>query len=248
MMAMTGFGQDADVSGDAIVELSAPDLAAMLCSRVCHDLINPVGAIGNGLEVLADPTQASMADFAKELIEKSTRQARARLEFARIAYGASSSAAGDLDSREAERVARLFLESEEKVQLDWAVAPMLMTRNRMKLLLNMVLIAAGGLLRGGTLRVEVTGEAGAESFRLTGTGNKTYIQDGMTELLAGRPVDGRVDARGVQPFYTGLLARMSGLDLSLRIEDGVLLFTAADRGSAATEATGAQVPDAGAAL
>ena len=45
-----------------IIELSATDLAAMLCSRVCHDLINPVGAIGNGLEVLADPTQAAMFD------------------------------------------------------------------------------------------------------------------------------------------------------------------------------------------
>src|SRR5690606_40439277 len=89
----------------SIVELEAADLAALLCSRVCHDLINPVGAIGNGLEVLADPTQVEMQSFAKELIENSTRQARAKLEFARLAFGASSTAGTDIDTREADRVA-----------------------------------------------------------------------------------------------------------------------------------------------
>ena len=74
------------------IELKATDLAAMLCSRVCHDLINPVGAIGNGLEVLADPTQTAMADGAQELIANAAKQARAKLEFARLAYGASSTA------------------------------------------------------------------------------------------------------------------------------------------------------------
>ena len=48
-----------------IIELKATDLAAMLCSRVCHDLINPIGAIGNGLEVLADPNQGEMAEGAR---------------------------------------------------------------------------------------------------------------------------------------------------------------------------------------
>jgi histidine phosphotransferase ChpT len=84
-----------------VIELEAADLAALLCSRVCHDLINPVGAIGNGLEVLADPAQAEMATFAKELIENSARQARAKLEFARLAFGASSTAGTEIDTREA---------------------------------------------------------------------------------------------------------------------------------------------------
>ena len=90
-----------------IIELKATDLAAMLCSRVCHDLINPVGAIGNGLEVLADPTQGAMAEGAQELIANSAKQARAKLEFARLAYGASSTAGTDFDTRECERVAIL---------------------------------------------------------------------------------------------------------------------------------------------
>ncbi len=69
------------------IELKATDLAAMLCSRVCHDLINPVGAIGNGLEVLADPNQGAMAEGAHELIANSAKHARAKLEFARLPMG-----------------------------------------------------------------------------------------------------------------------------------------------------------------
>ena len=76
-----------------IIELKATDLAAMLCSRVCHDLINPIGAIGNGLEVLSDPNQGEMAEGARDLIASAAKQSRAKLEFARLAYGASSTAA-----------------------------------------------------------------------------------------------------------------------------------------------------------
>src|ERR1700741_4295388 len=111
-----------------LIELKATDLAAMLCSRVCHDLINPVGAIGNGLEVLADPTQAEMAPYARELITNSARQAQAKLEFARLAYGASSTAGTELDTRECERVTKLLF-ANEKADLDWQVAPMHMAKH-----------------------------------------------------------------------------------------------------------------------
>ncbi|MAN76097.1 MAG: histidine phosphotransferase [Rhizobiales bacterium] len=209
----------------SIVELSAPDLAAMLCSRVCHDLINPVGAIGNGLEVLADPTQVDMQTFAKELIENSTRQARAKLEFARLAFGASSTAGTDIDTREADRVATLLMAG-EKADLDWKVAPMLLPKNKAKPLLNMLLIVVAGVPRGGTVTVEVEGEAGAESFTITATGPKTLIPNAVQGLLAGTPEDGSVDARGIQPFYTGVLARLTHMGLNLALDGEILRFTA----------------------
>ncbi len=142
-----------------VIELKATDLAAMLCSRVCHDLINPVGAIGNGLEVLADPTQAAMAESAQDLIVNSTKHARAKLEFARLAYGASSTAGTDLDTRECERVATLQFEV-EKADLKWNVAPMLLPKHKAKLMMNMLLIAAGSVPRGGLVTVSVEGPAG----------------------------------------------------------------------------------------
>ncbi|WP_417584463.1 histidine phosphotransferase ChpT [Pelagibacterium sp.] len=209
----------------SIVELSAPDLAALLCSRVCHDLINPVGAIGNGLEVLADPTQVDMQTFAKELIENSTRQARAKLEFARLAFGASSTAGTDIDTREADRVASLFMAG-EKADLEWKVTPMLLPKNKAKLLLNMLLIVAAGVPRGGTITVEVEGDAGSENFTITATGPKTLIPNAVQGLLAGTPEEGSVDARGIQPFYTGVLARLSHMGLNLALDGDILRFTA----------------------
>lgn len=209
----------------SIVELSAPDLAALLCSRVCHDLINPVGAIGNGLEVLADPTQVDMQTFAKELIENSTRQARAKLEFARLAFGASSTAGTDIDTREADRVASLLMAG-EKADLDWKVTPMLLPKNKAKLLLNMLLIVTQGVPRGGTVTVEVEGEAGTENFTITATGPKTLIPNAVQGLLAGTPEEGSVDARGIQPFYTGVLARLAHMGLNLTLDGEILRFTA----------------------
>ncbi len=209
-----------------IVELQAADLAALLCSRVCHDLINPVGAIGNGLEVLADPTQTDMQAFAKELIENSTRQARAKLEFARLAFGASSTAGTEIDTREAERVAKLYMEAVEKADLDWKIAPMFLPKNKAKLLLNMLLIATGGVPRGGTVTVEVEGEAGSERLTITATGPKVLIPNGVQALLAGTPEDGNVDARAIQPFYTGLLARLSHMGINIALDGEYLRFTA----------------------
>lgn len=208
-----------------IVELKASDLAAMLCSRVCHDLISPVGAIGNGLEVLNDPEQASMAEFANELIVKSAAQARAKLEFARLAFGASSMAGTEIDTRDAEKVSVSFFEG-EKADLEWNIAPALIPKTKVKMLLNMLLIAAGCVPRGGTVVVSAEGGVGEERFSITGTGPKTLVPRGVPDLLAGTPEDGRVDAQVIQPFYTGLLARESGMELSLTLEDDKVSFTA----------------------
>ena len=212
-----------------IIELKATDLAAMLCSRVCHDLINPVGAIGNGLEVLADPNQTAMAEGAHELIANSAKHARAKLEFARLAYGASSTAGTDFDTRECERVARLLFEV-EKADLAWHVPLILLPKHKAKLLMNMLLIASMAVPRGGLVKVEVTGPAGEEVFTFTSTSDpekrqKTLMPSGAEGLLSGAPEDG-VDARGIQPFYTGILARMTDMELKIGIDKEAFRFSA----------------------
>jgi histidine phosphotransferase ChpT len=213
-----------------IIELKATDLAAMLCSRVCHDLINPIGAIGNGLEVLADPTQGDMAEGARDLIASAANQSRAKLEFARLAYGASSTAGTDIDTRECERVARIYFEI-EKADLDWQVPLILLPKHKAKLFMNMLLIAAGSVPRGGTVTASITGPAGSEVFEFTSRSDpekrqKTLVPSGAAGLLSGAPEEGAVDARGIQPFYTGLLARMTDMEISIGLEDGVFFLRA----------------------
>ena len=141
---------DCFMSGPVVLE--SLDLAALLCSRVCHDLISPVGAIVNGLEVLEDENDESTKTFALELIKKSARTASARLQFCRIAFGAAGSAGAQIDLGDAESVARGFLE-DEKTKLTWNLPRLLLGKNRIKLLLNLLILAGQTIPRGGTVRI-----------------------------------------------------------------------------------------------
>src|ERR1700677_3066593 len=98
---------------DAPSAVSAPDaleLAALLCSRVCHDLISPVGAIVNGLEVLDDNPKPEDREFALDLIRKSAKTASARLQFCRLAFGAAGSSGAQIDLGDAQANGRGRLE------------------------------------------------------------------------------------------------------------------------------------------
>src|SRR5438309_4458154 len=138
----------------------APDaleLAALLCSRVCHDLISPVGAVINGLEVFEDDNDKETKTFALDLIKKSAHQASARLQFCRLAFGAAGSAGAAIDLGNAETVARGLL-VDERTKLEWHAARVLMPQNKVKLALNLCLIAAAAIPRGGVIRATVTGD------------------------------------------------------------------------------------------
>ena len=147
------------------VTLEGLDLAALLCSRVCHDLISPVGAVINGIEVIEDDADEQTRTFALELIKKSATTASARLQFCRIAFGAAGSAGASIDTGDAENVARGMME-DDKTKIAWNLPRVLLAKNRVKLLLNMLLLAGGTIPRGGTITVEPIGEGDALSFRI----------------------------------------------------------------------------------
>jgi histidine phosphotransferase ChpT len=207
------------------VILEALDLAALLCSRVCHDLISPSGAIVNGIEVLEESTDEETRSFALELIKKSARTASARLQFCRIAFGASGSVTAQIDLGDAENVARGFVE-DEKVKLAWNLSRALAPKNRVKLLLNMILVAAQSIPRGGIVAVEGDGPPETLTFRISARGLNARISQAVPALLAGYTENGMVDAHGIQPFYTGLLARSSGLTVTIEIDGDAVVVAA----------------------
>lgn len=204
------------------VVLAPLDLAALLCSRVCHDLISPVGAIVNGVEVYEEYTDEETRTFALELIKKSAQQASARLQFCRLAFGAAGSTGAQIETADAEKVSRGLIE-DEKIKITWTLARELRPKNQVKLLLNMLLIAAAAIPRGGTLSVEPID--GSPGFRVTAAGLNARLTTTTAELLAGNPAQ-PVDAHGVQPFYTGLLARDCGLNLSAVAEGETVVIAA----------------------
>jgi histidine phosphotransferase ChpT len=207
------------------VTLDALDLAALLCSRVCHDLISPVGAIVNGLEVLEEESNEETKTFALDLIKKSARQASARLQFCRLAFGAAGSAGAQIDLGDAEKTARGFLE-DDKTKLNWNLPRVLLPKNRVKLVLNILVIAGQAIPRGGALNVDPVGAGEAMGFRVAATGLNARVPPAAAGLLAGAPEGGTVDAHGVQPYYTGLLAKTCGLTVSAALEGETVLLTA----------------------
>jgi histidine phosphotransferase ChpT len=202
----------------AAVALDALDLAALLCSRVCHDLISPTGAIVNGLEVLEEKeSDEETKTFALDLIKKSAKTASARLQFCRIAFGAAGSAGAQIDVGDAHTMARAFME-DDKTKLAWNLPRLLLPKNRVKLLLNMLIIAGQTIPRGGTLTVDPVGDGESMGVRITASGINARIPQAVPALLEGTSESGSVDAHAIQPFYAGLLARACGLKVDMKIE------------------------------
>jgi histidine phosphotransferase ChpT len=201
------------------------DLAALLCSRVCHDLISPVGAIMNGLEVMEEGKDEETSKFAMDLIKKSAKTASAKLQFCRLAFGAAGSAGAQIDTGDAEKVTRGLME-DEKTKLGWNLPRVLLAKNRVKLLLNMMLLAAQAIPRGGQLTVDPVGEGDTMGFRVCATGTNAKIPQAIPSLLSGAPGDHAVDAHAIQPFYTGLLAKHCGLSVGMAAEGDAIVVMA----------------------
>jgi histidine phosphotransferase ChpT len=209
----------------AAVTLEGIDLAALLCSRVCHDLISPVGAVVNGIEVMEDDADEQTKTFALDLIRKSATTASARLQFCRIAFGAAGSAGAAIDLGDAEGVARGMLE-DDKTKLKWGLPRVLLPKNRVKLLLNLLLLGSGTIPRGGNLAIEPIGEGDTMGFKVTASGLNARIPQAVPGLVAGETGGNPVDAHAIQPYFTGLLARTCGMSVTLAPEGEAIVLTA----------------------
>ncbi len=211
---------------DAAKEIAALDLAALMCSRVCHDIISPVGAIINGLEVLDEEEGEEMKAFAFDLIRKSARQASAKLQFARLAFGAAGSAGAEIDLGDAEKVARGYMDGEKQQLASWEAPRALMAKNRVKLLLNLLLLAGGAVPRGGTIRVSVTGPVPAPDFVLRCAGPQARIPPAFEKLVPGTVDSAAVDAHVVQPYYAGLLAKACKMAVLCQLDGEEVVISA----------------------
>jgi len=195
-----------------VAPLNPLDLAALLCSRVCHDAISPVGAIVNGLEMLEAEEDEETRSVAMDLIKKSAISASARLQFCRLAFGASGSLGAAIDTSDAENVARGLL-GNDRTTLSWNAERRLAPKNTIKLLLNLCLIASSSVPRGGAIVVDLTGEGDALAMRVEAKGANARLSHGAADILSGAAGAETIDARSIQPYFTALLARECRMSL-----------------------------------
>ena len=200
------------------------DFAALLVSRVCHDLVSPVGAVVNGLEVLEDETDMVMRADALRLVAASAEQAAARLQFARIAFGAAGSAGAELDLAEVGRIMVGLLKG-GKVELNWQAQALNWPKDWAKLLMNTVLVAADCLPRGGKVSVETSGDPQAPGFKIRAAGSIARLGPEAEAALRGEPI-GMLDGRSIQPYLTFQLAQNLKAGLTATSGEGEVRFAA----------------------
>ncbi len=200
------------------------DFAALLVSRVCHDLVSPVGAVVNGLEVLEDERDATMRADALKLVTSSADQAAARLQFARIAFGAAGSAGAELDLNEVGRIVQgLALGS--KVQVDWQAAHVNWPKDWAKLLMNATLLATDSLPRGGQVVVQTAADGAAPSFTVRANGQGARVLEEVEKATRGEQ-NVALDGRSIQAFLTHKLARGVNAGLTISQSENQVVFVA----------------------
>ena len=207
--------------------LSAVDFASLLCSRLCHDLLSPVGALNNGLELLADETDPAMRARCMELLADSARTSAAKLKFFRLAFGAAGGFGEAIDPREAKSVIEGLFGDKSRLTIEWLVEDEQLPRSAVKVLCIMAMIAGDALVRGGRLDVGAEAEGGAVEIVVRATGPRLALDEELRATL----VDGHAgDALGPRaaPAYLvhALVAQAGGRVMVTDLDDGVLFGAA----------------------
>lgn len=203
------------------------ELAALISSKICHDVINPVGAINNGLEILDEDGDGDSQKYALEMIRNVTAQASARLQFARYAFGAAGSAGATIDLGMAKEVACLFVTPEVKAKhkLVWIGPPGTMAKDKVKLLLNMIAVAMTALPRGGEITATISGQLDKPSFSLRCKGVSARPPQYLADFCAGG--EPPLDSMSIQSYYTWRLAQGQRMALTItKVADDVMMDAA----------------------
>lgn len=205
-------------------QLTDLEFAALISSKICHDVIGPVGAIYNGLEILDEDDNADAKSYALDVIRNVTVQASARLQFARFAFGAAGSAGSLIDLGTAEQISRGFI-GQGKHKLIWRGPPGHMAKDKAKLLLNLIASAITALPRGGDIDVAITGALEQPSFVIRCRGTGARPPQYLTDFVAGTQTP-QLDAMTIQAYYTWRLAATSAMRLDI-LKDGADILLAA---------------------
>ena len=200
------------------------ELAALISSKICHDVIGPVGAIYNGLEILDEDDDAEAKNYALDVIRNVTAQASARLQFARFAFGAAGSAGAQIDLGTAEQISRGLI-GQGKHKLVWRGMPGHMAKDKVKLLLNLIASAITALPRGGEIEVTISESLEKPRFRLRCQGTAARPPQYLSDFVSGAQPP-QLDALSIQAYYAWRLAASSRMRLEIAKEGTDIVLTA----------------------
>jgi histidine phosphotransferase ChpT len=204
--------------------MKAADLASLLCSRLCHDLMSPVGALNNGIELLADETDPDMREKCLELLADSARATANKLKFFRLAFGAAGGFGEDVDTREAEVAVEGLFGAERRIELGWMVSEAKLPKDAVKLLLNLSMLAGDALVRGG--RLDVGAELNGDEIEIAvrAEGPRIMLDHSLRETLSSGG-EGQIEPRAAAAWLAHNLVDEAGgsIQLSDQSSDALLI-------------------------
>jgi histidine phosphotransferase ChpT len=195
--------------------MNAVELASLLCSRLCHDLLSPVGAMNNGIELLADEQDPEMQERCLELLAESARATANKLKFFRLAFGAGGGFGEEIDTREARTALEGLYGADKQTELGWMVADEKLPKGAVKLLLNLAMIAGDALVRGGRLDVGAERRGGALEMVIRAEGPRILIDPKIRETIANGHSGGEVEPRAAGAWLAHTLAAEAGGSVQL---------------------------------
>jgi histidine phosphotransferase ChpT len=196
------------------------DFAGLLCSRLCHDLLSPVGAMMNGLELLADEDDPEMKARCLELLNESARTTADKLKFFRLAFGSAGGFGEEIAADDVRGAIAGLVRANPRVELVWMVEQPVIAKDVARVLLNLAMIALDGLVRGG--RLMVAGEDGEVAVRAEGS--RIVLDEAIRAVLSGAVQE--PSSRTSAAWLARHTAEASGRRIQLAEQDGVLLLAA----------------------
>lgn len=205
---------------------SSTELAALMCSRLCHDMLSPVGALSNGLELLADEKDPEMRARCIELLEQSARISTGKLKFFRLAFGAAGGFGETVPVDEAQDVLNALVSEAKGVELNWAIDDANLPKPAVKVMLNLAQIALDALIRGGTMDVGAERHDGNVEIVVRATGDRIAFDENIGRALQGELHAGELSSRTAAAHMIATLAEEVGGGLQYKKTDASLVMGA----------------------
>jgi len=198
--------------------MKSHEFASLLCSRLCHDLLSPVGALNNGIELLADEHDPEMRARCLDLLAESARASANKLKFFRLAFGAAGGFADVVDTREARAAIEGLFGGDGRIKLGWMVDEPTMSKAALKVLLNLVLIAGDALVRGGCLDVGAERHGDGLDIVVRAEGSRIVLDPELRRVLVGEMSEDEVAPRAAAAWLAHSLVEEG--DGRIQVADG----------------------------
>ena len=210
----------------APLDTSGLEMASLLCSRLCHDLLSPVGALSNGLELLTDEKDPEMRKRCFELLEQSAKISADKLKFFRLAFGAAGGFGELVPVDEPRSLVDALIGNNGRITANWALGASAFPKIAVKVLLNLSMIAIEALVRGGTLDIGAELRDGKSEIVVRAAGTRIAFDETIGQALEGKLHPSELSSRTAPAAMIHQLAASLGGGLQYALTDDALVLGA----------------------